>query len=164
MAVVRRILSSVVLGTVAVAGGCASNPWPEAYTPVATVAPVDRSELLLVDFDEAVREREEPGHEVVGYASFTGPYSRSVERELRAFAQERGATMVAWGARHMHNELSTHLQPVFETYSSRRRGRYYDPYEGRYIRDDTTVTRYVPVVDEDAVYAFRAVFYRPVAP
>ncbi len=146
--------------------GCASNPWPEAYTPVVAARPVDRSELLLVDFDEAVREREEPEHEVVGYASFTGVYSREVERSLRAFAERTGATMVAWGARHLHNEVSTELRPVFETFTSRRRERVYDARTGRYVRDDrpvtATATRYVPVVDEDAIYAFRAVFYRPV--
>ena len=146
-------------------GGCASNPWVEAYTALTPVAPVARSELLLVDFDEAVRERQEGEHEVIGYASFTGVYSRKIERDLRGFAQERGATLVAWGAKHMHNEVSTELRPVFETYTSHRRERVYDARTGRYVREDrpvtVTATRYVPVVDEDAIYAFRAVFYRP---
>lgn len=143
---------------------CAVNPWPEAYTALEAAPPVERADLLLVDFDEAHRDRVEAGMERLGYASFTGEYSRDVERSLRSFAMERGASFVAWGAKYLHTQARTDLQPVFETYTSRRHGDHYDPREGRYRDDDrsltTSVTRYVPVVDVDAIYAFRAVFYR----
>jgi len=160
-----RVLLLILAGGV---GACAHNPWPSAYASLHDAPPVDHTDLLLVDFDEATRDRPEPGHEIIGWAGFTGPYSRSVESSLRAFASQHGATFTAWGARYMHTQTSTHLQPVFETYTSRRRGRYYDPATGRYIPEDHdrtfTATRYVPVVDQDAIYAFRAVFYRAVQP
>lgn len=159
---VKELFHLVGMAMLALFPACVRNPWPEAYTPLASASPVARADLLLVDFDEAVREREEAGMERLGYASFTGEYSRDVERALRAFAMERGASFVAWGARFLHSEARTDLQPVFETYTSRREGSYYDPHEGRYRDNDrtTSVTRYVPVLDVDAIYAFRAVFYR----
>ncbi len=145
---------------------CATNPWREAYIPLeADAQPVEHADLLLVDFDEATRERPEPGMRPMGYASFTGTYTRSIERRLRDLAREKGATLVAWGARHLHTQTRTDLQPVFETYTSRRRGTRYDPLTGRYVEISSTrttdATRYVPVVRSDAIYAFRAVFYRP---
>ncbi len=149
-----------------VLAACATNPWREAYVPIeADAQPVEHADLLLVDFDEAVRQRPEPGMHPIGYANFTGTYTRSIERRLRELAREKGATLVAWGARHLHTQTRTDLRPVFETYTSRRRGTRYDPLTGRYVETSSTrttdATRYVPVVHSDAIYAFRAVFYRP---
>ncbi len=145
---------------------CAANPWREAYTPLVPDAPpVEHASLVLVDFDEAVRDRREAGMQPVGYASFTGVYTRAVERQLRELARDKGATLVAWGARYLHTRTQTDLRPVFETYTSRRRTSRYDPRTGRYVDTTSTrttdATRYVPVVRSDAIYAFRAVFYRP---
>lgn len=152
--------------------GCQGDPWTESFVPLGPAAttgtlgagPIEKTDLLLVDFDKATRDRAEPGHRAVGYANFTGTYSRRVERQLRDFAASIGADFVAWGAMYMHSERHTSYETVFDTYTSRTRGRRYDPRTGSYDDADrtrtTTVTRTVPVVNDDAIYAFRAVFYR----
>lgn len=150
----------------AVLGGCAGNPWREAYAPVGPqpVVPAARPELVLVEFEEAVPQREPDGYRTVGHASFTGTHSRRVEGQLRDFASQLGADRVDWGARFLHTTRRTTLQPTFDTFHSRTRGDFYDPRTGRYedvnLHTSATRTRHVPVVDVDATYAYRAVFFR----
>ncbi|MCB9846222.1 MAG: hypothetical protein H6811_09580 [Phycisphaeraceae bacterium] len=159
-----RIIVAALAGLL---GGCASNPWPKNYIALdaTQAAPVRSSDLLLVEFEEAVRDRPEPGFSPIGYASFSGEYSSDVEDELRRFAMDLGADRVAWGARFMHAQRTTTLTPTFDTVHSRTRGSLYDPRTGTYYDDvdlETThaTTRYVPTVNDEIVYAFRAVFYR----
>lgn len=168
------IRTAIALLTLCILAGCQSARWAESFVAMTPLlegdsgplgyAPIEKTDLLLVDFDEATRDRSEADHRAIGYANFTGTYSRRVERDLRVFAVEIGADFVAWGARYMHNELHTSYQTVFDTYTSRTEGRRYNPRTGKYDTVNrtrtTTVARTVPVTDDHAIYAFRAVFYR----
>ncbi|MCW5755261.1 MAG: hypothetical protein KIT24_11195 [Phycisphaeraceae bacterium] len=87
------------------------------------------------------------------------------ERELAQFAREIGSEHVVWGLQLLHVESRTSLQPVSEWSDTRSRGRIYNPATGRYDQrfrgtHRTHTTAYVPVIEDRAYYAFRAVFYR----
>lgn len=162
-----RLLAVVLVG--ALMNACAANPWSAAFIPAeasAVYAPVERTTLELVEFEEATPERAQEGHVALGYASFAAEYSQAGEGALRSFAKEIGADRVAWGLRLLHTERDSSLRPVTEWSDTRYRGRAYNPTTGKFdghrvnVDATTTTTRYEPVIDERAYYAFRAVFYR----
>ncbi len=173
----RNVMSTLVLGFLLgslLAGCTSSNPWREGFVavsgnvqPIAEVTPeqVRAVSLQLVEFEQAAATdaMEQPG--AIGYSNFTGVMTSARERELRQFAAEIGAEHVAWGLRLLHVERDSSLQPVTEWSDTSFRGRAFNPDTGRYdgpkVRGDysTSTTTYIPVADDKAYYAFRAIFF-----
>lgn len=144
-----------------VLGGCAVNPWPEAFVQTAELRRAAGPPVLeLVEFEDLSPEETLRGHEVIGHASMTARYTTAIESDLRRFGAEIGADRVVWGLRLLHTELDTDLRPVFETDSATYRTRRDADGRRTEVRRRGTSTTYVPVVRERAYYAFRAVFYR----
>lgn len=165
------ILAGCVAATAAaLLGGCAENGWAKGFAPASegiAYAPIQHATLQYVDdFESLGPQMQTSGAVTIGYSNFTGVFTDDSEDDLREFASSIGADHVLWGLKFLHQERQTSLQPVSETYTTRRTGRAFNPETGRFdgprraIDETTYGTTYVPVVEDHAYYIFRAVFLR----
>jgi len=79
-----RITAALI--SLIVLAGCQGDRWAESFvalspthspTPATGMlgfAPIETTDLLLVDFAEALRDRPEADHHAIGYANFTGTW------------------------------------------------------------------------------------------